>query len=123
MSSSCAPTTSRRTRRNTPSSLRGIYRAIDDYMERPPTTHLRYLAPEYGVPDEEMKEALGRGENNTTYEDTVAYMPDDEDGTLREVFDAFNEINISLRSAGRTATLFALYRRLVLDGLFDGPTR
>ncbi|MEM9813729.1 MAG: ABC transporter substrate-binding protein, partial [Pseudomonadota bacterium] len=53
--------------------LRGIYRAIDDYMADP-DDFIALSASEYGVPDAEMKEALA-GVKYTTYEETLEYMP------------------------------------------------
>ncbi|MDJ1006344.1 MAG: ABC transporter substrate-binding protein [Paracoccaceae bacterium] len=101
--------------------LRGIYRAIDDYMSDP-DDFIALSAPEYGVPDAEMKEAL-EGVKYTTYEDTLAYMPMTGDGTLREVFDAFNEINISLDLQDAPLPYEPYIDGALLDGLFEGFER
>ncbi|MEM6694286.1 MAG: ABC transporter substrate-binding protein [Pseudomonadota bacterium] len=101
--------------------LRGIYRAIDDYMADP-DDFIALSASEYGVPEAEMKEALA-GVKYTTYEETLAYMPMTEDGTLREVFDAFNEINISLDLQDEPLPYAPYIDGSLLDGLFEGANR
>lgn len=101
--------------------LRGIYRAIDDYMADP-DEFIALSAPEYGVPEAEMKEAL-EGVKYTTYEDALAYMPTSGDGTLREVFDAFNEINISLDLQDAALPYEPYIDGSLLEGLFEGFER
>ncbi|MEM9431697.1 MAG: ABC transporter substrate-binding protein [Pseudomonadota bacterium] len=101
--------------------LRGIYRAIDDYMADP-DDFIALSASEYGVPDAEMKEALA-GVKYTTYEETLEYMPVTGDGKLREVFDAFNEINIDLELQDAPLPYAPYIDATLLEGLFDGHTR
>ena len=101
--------------------LRGIYRAIDDYIEDP-DAFIALSAPEYGVPPEEMKEALA-GVKYTTYEETMEYMPMSEDGKLREVFDSFNEINLSLDLQDAPLSYAPYIDGSLLPDLFEGKTR
>lgn len=101
--------------------LRGIYRAIDDYVEDP-DAFIALSAPEYGVPPEEMKEALA-GVKYTTYEETLEYMPMSEDGKLRGVFDSFNEINLSLDLQDAPLSYAPYIDGSLLPGLFEGKTR
>ena len=101
--------------------LRGIYRAIDDYMADP-DDFIALSAPEYGVPEAEMKEALA-GVKYTTYEETLIYMPESEDGKLKEVFDSFNEINMSLDLQDAPLPYAPYIDGSLLQGLFDGHTR
>lgn len=101
--------------------LRGIYRAIDDYIEDP-DAFIALSAPEYGVPEAEMKEALA-GVKYTTYEETLEYMPMSEDGKLREVFDAFNEINLSLDLQDGPLPYAPYIDGSLLPDLFEGHTR
>ena len=101
--------------------LRGIYRAIDDYMEDR-DAFIALSAGEYGVPEAEMKEALA-GVKYTTYEETLDYMPMSEDGKLREVFDAFNKINISLELQDSALPYAPYIDGSLLPDLFEGHTR
>ena len=101
--------------------LRGIYRAIDDYMEDR-DAFIALSAGEYGVPEAEMKEALA-GVKYTTYEETLDYMPVSEDGKLREVFDAFNKINISLELQDSALPYAPYIDGSLLPDLFEGHTR
>ncbi|MEL6997246.1 MAG: ABC transporter substrate-binding protein [Pseudomonadota bacterium] len=101
--------------------LRGIYRAIDLYVADP-DKFIALSAGEFGVPDAEMKEALA-GVKYTTYEETLAYMPADGNGKLKEVLDAFNEINISLDLQDAPLPYAPYVDATILPGLFDGKTR
>ncbi|MFT6913393.1 MAG: NitT/TauT family transport system substrate-binding protein [Paracoccaceae bacterium] len=101
--------------------LRGIFRAIDDYMADA-DDFIALSAPEFGVAAAEMKEAL-EGVKYTTYEEAMAYMPMSQDGKLREVFDAFNEINISLDLQDAALAYSPYIDGSLLPGLFDGKTR
>ena len=101
--------------------LRGIYKAIDDYVADP-DEFIALSASEYSVPDAEMKEALA-GVKYTTYEEAVEYMPADGNGKLREVFDAFNDINISLDLQDAPLPYAPYIDGALLDGLFDGHAR
>jgi len=101
--------------------LRGIYRAIDDYIEDP-DAFIALSASEYGVPDAEMKEALA-GVKYTTYEETLAYMPMSADGKLKEVFDAFNDINLSLDLQDAALPYAPYIDGSLLPDLFEGKTR
>lgn len=101
--------------------LRGIFRAIDDYMEDP-DAFIAMSASEYNVPDAEMKEAL-EGVKYTTYEETMEYMPTSEDGKLREVFDTFNEINMSLDLQDAPLPYAPYIDGSLLPDLFEGKTR
>ena len=98
--------------------LRGIYRAIDLYNSDP-DRFIAISAPAYGVPDAEMKEALA-GVKYTSYEESVAYMPSAAgDGQLKEVFDAFNEINTVLELQDAPLEYRPYVDGSLLDGLFD----
>lgn len=101
--------------------LRGIYRAIDDYMEDP-DAFIALSAGEYGVPEAEMKEALA-GVKYTTYEETMAYMPLAGDGKLKEVLDAFNDINLSLDLQDAALPYTPYIDGALLPDLFEGKTR
>ncbi|MEM8868851.1 MAG: ABC transporter substrate-binding protein [Pseudomonadota bacterium] len=101
--------------------LRGIYRAIDDYIEDP-DAFIALSAPEFNVPDAEMKEALD-GVKYTTYEEAMVYMPLSGDGKLREVFDAFNDINMSLDLQDAQLPYAPYIDGALLPGLFEGKTR
>ncbi|MEM6662061.1 MAG: ABC transporter substrate-binding protein [Pseudomonadota bacterium] len=101
--------------------LRGIYRAIDLYGADP-DKFIALSAGEFSVPDAEMKEALA-GVKYTTYEETVDYMPAGGDGKLKEVLDAFNEINISLDLQDAPLPYAPYVDGSLLPGLFDGKTR
>ncbi len=103
------------------SFLRGIYRAIDVYMADP-DKFIGLSASEYGVPDAEMKEALA-GVRYTTYEETMAYMPTTADGTLKEVFDSFNEINAALDLQDAPLSYAPYIDGSLLPDLFEGKTR
>ena len=102
--------------------LRGIYRAIDLY-QTDPDQFIALSAPEFGVPADEMKEAL-EGVLYTTYEESVSYMPSGDDlGRLHEVFEAFNGINISLDLQDEPLPYQPFVDGSVLEGLFDGHER
>ena len=101
--------------------LRGIYRAIDVYMASP-DEFIALSAPEFGVPDAEMKEALA-GVKYTTYEETLEYMPMSQDGKLREVFDSFNDINMSLDLQDAPLPYAPYIDGSLLPDLFVGKTR
>jgi NitT/TauT family transport system substrate-binding protein len=101
--------------------LRGIFRAIDDYMEDP-DDFIALSASEYDVPDAEMKEALA-GVKYTTYEETMEYMPMSENGKLRAVFDTFNNINISLDLQDAPLAYAPYIDGSLLPDLFEGKTR
>lgn len=102
--------------------LRGIYRAIDLY-QTDPDQFISLSAPEFGVPEEEMKEAL-EGVLYTTYEETVSYMPSaDGLGRLHDVFEAFNDINISLDLQDEPLAYQPYVDGSALEGLFDGHER
>lgn len=101
--------------------LRGIYRAIDVYMANP-DEFIALSAPEFGVPGAEMKEALA-GVKYTTYEETLEYMPVSQDGKLREVFDAFNDINMSLELQDSPLPYAPYIDGSLLPDLFEGKTR
>jgi NitT/TauT family transport system substrate-binding protein len=101
--------------------LRGIYRAIDLY-NADPDKFIALSASEFSVPDEEMKEAL-TGVKYTSYEETLDYMPADGDGKLKEVFDAFNEINMQLDLADAPLAYEPYINGSLLPGLFEGKTR
>jgi len=101
--------------------LRGIYRAIDLYMTDP-DKFIALSAPEYDVPDAEMKEALA-GVKYTSYEETLEYMPASGDGQLKKVFDDFNDINLSLELQDSALSYAPYVDGALLEGLFDGKTR
>lgn len=101
--------------------LRGIYRAVDLYNSDP-AEFVAISAPFFSVPEEEMTEAL-TGVKYTSYEDAVAYMPGDGNGKLREVFDAFNGINLSLDLQDAALDYAPYVDSSLLAGLFDGKTR
>ncbi len=69
-----------------------------------------------------MKEALA-GVKYTTYEETLAYMPLSEDCKLREVFDAFNDINLSLDLQDAALPYAPCIDGTLLPDLFEGKTR
>lgn len=101
--------------------LRGIYRAIDLYMTDP-DKFIALSAPEFDVPDAEMKEALA-GVKYTSYEETLEYMPASGEGQLKQVFDDFNEINLSLDLQDAALTYAPYIDASLLPGLFDGKKR
>ncbi|MEM7525824.1 MAG: ABC transporter substrate-binding protein [Pseudomonadota bacterium] len=101
--------------------LRGIYRAID-YYNANPDAFIALSASEYDVPDAEMKEAL-LGVKYTSYEETLDYMPADGNGKLKEVFDTFNEINISLDLQDQPLVYAPYIDASLLPDLFDGIPR
>lgn len=102
--------------------LRGIYRAIDLYIADP-DKFIALSAPEFDVPDSEMKEALA-GVKYTSYEESLSYLPNgEEDGKLKEVFDAFNEINLSLDLQDAALEYKPYVSGDLLPGLFDGHQR
>ncbi len=101
--------------------LRGIYRAIDVYVADA-DEFIALSAPEFGVPEAEMKEALA-GVKYTTYEETLEYMPMSGDGKLREVFDSFNEINMSLELQDAPLPYAPYIDGSLLPDLFEGKTR
>jgi NitT/TauT family transport system substrate-binding protein len=101
--------------------LRGIYRAVDLY-KADPAEFVKISAPFFSVPDQEMTESL-TGVKYTSYEDALAYMPGDGNGKLKEVFDAFNDINISLDLQDAKLEYAPYVDGALLQGLFDGKTR
>ena len=102
--------------------LRGIYRAIDLYNSDP-DKFIAISAPFFDTPPAEMKEALA-GVKYTSYEESVAYMPGaGGDGKLKEVFDAFNEINVSLDLQDGPLTYQPYVDGSVITDLFDGHER
>jgi len=102
--------------------LRGIYRAVDLY-NADPDRFIAISAPFYDVPDAEMKEALA-GVKYTSYEESVAYLPSAAgDGLLKEVFDAFNEINVELDLQDAPLEYRPYVDGSSLRGLFDGHAR
>ena len=102
--------------------LRGIYRAIDLY-NADPDKFIAISAPFFDTPSDEMKEALA-GVKYTSYEESVAYLPSGSgDGKLKEVFDAFNDINLALDLQDGPLEYQPYVDGAVLDDLFDGQTR
>lgn len=102
--------------------LRGIYRAIDLY-NADPDKFIAISAPSFGVPADEMKEALA-GVKYTSYEESVEYLPSgDNPGKLKDVFDAFNEINVVLDLQDGPLAYQPYVDGSALDGLFDGHQR
>ena len=102
--------------------LRGIYRAVDLYVADP-DRFIAISAPFYDTPDAEMKEAL-EGVKYTTYEESVEYLPSASgDGKLKDVFDAFNDINIALDLQDGPLEYQPYVDGALMDGLFDGHTR
>ena len=102
--------------------LRGIYRAIDLYVADP-DRFIAISAPFYDTPDAEMKEALA-GVKYTTYEESVEYLPSAAgDGKLKDVLDAFNDINIALDLQDGVLEYQPYVDGALMDGLFDGHTR
>ena len=77
------------------------------------------IAPSF----DEMKEALA-GVKYTSYEESVSYLPSASgDGKLKEVFDAFNEINVVLDLQDAPLKYRPYVDGAVLTGLFNGHTR
>ncbi len=102
--------------------LRGIFRAIDLYL-KDPDKFIAISAPKFDVPAAEMKEALA-GVKYTSYEDSVAYLPGaGGDGKLKEVFDAFNGINVSLDLQDGPLDYTPYVDGTLMKGLFDGHKR
>ncbi|MCV6593430.1 MAG: ABC transporter substrate-binding protein [Silicimonas sp.] len=102
--------------------LRGIYRAIDLYIEDP-DKFIAISAPFFDTPPAEMKEALA-GVKYTSFEESAAYLPSAAgDGKLKEVFDAFNGINLALDLQDAALDYQPYVDGSLLDGLFDGHTR
>jgi len=102
--------------------LRGIYRAIDLYEENP-DRFIEIAAPFFDTPEDEIKEAL-TGVKYTSYEESQAYLPGaDGDGKLKEVFDAFNDINLALDLQDGPLEYQPYVDGKLLDGLFDGHER
>lgn len=102
--------------------LRGIYRAIDLYKSAP-DKFIAISAPFFDTPDAEMKEALA-GVKYTSYEESVGYLPSSSgDGQLKDVFDAFNEINMTLDLQDGPLAYQPYVDGTLLDGLFDNHTR
>ena len=102
--------------------LRGIYRAIDLY-NADPDKFIAISAPSFDTPDAEMKEALA-GVEYTSYEESVEYLPSAAgDGKLKEVFDAFNDINLTLELQDGPLEYQPYVEGSTLDGLFDGHDR
>jgi NitT/TauT family transport system substrate-binding protein len=102
--------------------LRGIYRAVDLY-NADPDKFIAISAPFFDTPPAEMKEAL-EGVKYTSYEESVAYLPSASGaGKLKEVFDAFNDINITLDLQDGPLEYQPYVDGAALDGLFDGHKR
>ncbi len=101
--------------------LRGLYRAIDVYVQDP-DKFINLSAPKFSVPAAEMKEAL-EGVVYTSYEDAVNFMGSGGNTELKEIFDAFNEINIGLKLQDSELTYSDHVDPSTIDGLFDGKTR
>jgi len=102
--------------------LRGIYRAIDMYQSDP-DKFIEISAPFFDVPAAEMKESLA-GVKYTSYEESAAYMPSaDGPGKLKEVFDAFNDINITLELQDKPLEYQPYVDGSVIKDLFSGKTR
>lgn len=102
--------------------LRGIYRAIDLY-NKDPDKFIALSAPKFSVPAAEMKEALA-GVKYTSYEESAAYMPGSSgDGKLKEVFDAFNGINISLDLQDGPLNYNPYVDGALMPSLFEGHKR
>ena len=102
--------------------LRGIYRAIDLYVADP-DRFIAISAPFYDTPAADMKKDLA-GVKYTTYEESVSYLPSaDGDGKLKEVFDAFNDINMTLDLQDAVLEYRPYVDGSVLVGLFDGHVR
>ena len=102
--------------------LRGIYRAVDLYISDP-DKFIELSARDFDVPAAEMKEALA-GVKYTSYEESVAYLPTaSSDGKLKEVFDAFNDINISLELQDEALDYKPYVNGDLLQGLFEGKQR
>ncbi|MDA7965330.1 ABC transporter substrate-binding protein [Ruegeria sp.] len=102
--------------------LRGIYRAIDLY-NADPDKFIAISAPFFDTPDAEMKEALA-GVKYTSYEESADYLPSDgSDGKLKEVFDAFNDINLTLELQDAPLSYQPYVDGTLLNGLFDGHDR
>ncbi len=102
--------------------LRGIYRAVDLYRADP-DKFIAISAPKFDVSAAEMKEAL-QGVKYTSYEESVAYLPSTVgEGKLKEVFDAFNEINVSLDLQDAPFSYKPFVDGSLMRGLFDGHQR
>ena len=102
--------------------LRGIYRAIDLY-NADPDKFIAISAPFFDTPADEMKDALA-GVKYTSYEESVAYLPSAAgDGQLKEVFDAFNDINVTLDLQDAALEYEPYVDGSALNGLFEGQTR
>lgn len=102
--------------------LRGIYRAIDLYNESP-DKFIAIAAPFFDTPEEEMKAAL-EGVKYTSYEESVAYLVgSDGEGKLKEIFDAFNDINVALDLQDEPLPYRPYVDGSLLRGLFDGKKR
>ena len=102
--------------------LRGIYKAIDLY-NADPDKFISISAPFFDVPAAEMKEAL-EGVKYTSYEESVAYLPSSKgDGKLKDVFDAFNDINLALELQDGPMGYKPYVDGVALKDLFKGHTR
>lgn len=101
--------------------LRGIYRAIDVYMQDP-DKFIDLSAHEFNVSAAEMKVSL-EGVVYTSYEDAVNFMGSGGKTELKSIFDAFNEINIGLELQDSELTYGDHVDPSTIDGLFDGKTR
>jgi NitT/TauT family transport system substrate-binding protein len=102
--------------------LRGIYRAIDLY-NTDADKFIAISAPFFNTPADEMKEALA-GVKYTSYEESVAYLPSGNgDGELKDVFDAFNDINVTLDLQEGPLEYQPYVDGALLNGLFNGHTR
>ena len=101
--------------------LRGIYRAVDVYMHDP-DKFINLSAPKFSVPAAVMKEAL-EGVIYTSYEDAVKFIGSGGNTELKEIFDAFNDINIGLKLQDSELTYSDHVDPSTIDGLFDGKTR
>ena len=66
---------------------------------------------------------IGFGPRSQTEDETLEYMPVSEDGRLREVFDTFNEINISLDLQDAALPYAPYIDGALLPDLFEGATR
>ncbi|WP_114389421.1 ABC transporter substrate-binding protein [Notoacmeibacter marinus] len=102
--------------------LRGIYRAIDLY-KTDPDRFIEISAPFFDTPAAEMKASL-EGVKYTSYEESQSYLPGaDGEGKLKEVFDAFNKINIALDLQDGPLEYQPFVDGSLLDGLFDDVER
>ena len=88
-----------------------------------PDKFIAISAPFFDTPPAEMKEAL-EGVKYTSYEESVTYLPSSSgEGKLKEVFDAFNEINVALDLQDAPLEYSPYVDGSTLEGLFDGFER